>query len=220
MNFYFSDDTMKKKQLEMFLQQVPDFSKPKPFLEQYQTPATIASEVLFFAYQYQDIQDRIVVDLGCGTGIFSVGSAMLGAKKVIGIDTDADCISVAKIFANSHNLNNITFISEDVSDSVFSADTVIMNPPFGAQKGNIHADQVFLKKAIQNADVVYSLHLTKTLPHLKRFAQSLDAEIEILTTFNFPIKGQFEFHKKLRENVSVSCLRFVHSSAEKEEACK
>jgi putative methylase len=160
------------------------------------------------------------VDLGCGTGVFSVGAAILGANKVIGIDTDVECISVAKIFANSHNLNNITFISKDVSDSVFSADTVIMNPPFGAQKGNIHADQVFLKKAIQNADVVYSLHLTKTLSHLKRYAETLHAETEIVSTFNFPLKGQFEFHKKLKENVSVSCLRFVHSSAEKEEACK
>lgn len=208
---------MKKKQLEMFLQKIPNFTQPKPFLEQYQTPATIASDVLFFAYQQQDVQDKTVVDLGCGTGIFSVGASVLGARNVIGIDKDIDCISVAKTFSKKHDLN-ISYIAQDVSESSFTADTVLMNPPFGAQKGNIHADHVFLKKAFQNASVVYSLHLTKTLDHLKRFMKSLGADIETILTFDFPLKGQFEFHKKLVENVSVSCLRIVRSTAEKEEA--
>lgn len=210
---------MKKKQLEMFLQKTPSFPKPKSSLEQYQTPATIAAEVLFIAYQYHDIEGKTVLDLGCGTGVFSFGASLLGAKKVIGIDKDLGSIKLAEKFAKIHHLP-ITFHVEDVSESSFSADTVIMNPPFGAQKANSHADQLFLKKAIDCASVVYSLHLSKTISHLERFLQSFDASVELVLEVSFPLKAQFRFHTKLIENVSVSCLRIKSSSVENEKATK
>lgn len=204
---------MKKKQLEMFLQKTPDFIKPKPSLEQYQTPATIAADILFYAYQHHDIFDKTVVDLGCGTGMFSFGSKVLNAKKVIGIDRDSNCISLAESFAQKHHLD-ITFLVQDILKSDFSADTVIMNPPFGAQKSNHHADRAFLEKAISNASVVYSLHLTKTVPFLKKMIKSLDATIESAFEVSFPLKSQFSFHKKLLNTVSVSCLRIIHLPVE------
>jgi putative methylase len=204
---------MKKKQLEMFLQQTPNFAKPNPGLEQYQTPAVIAADLLFFAYQQQDVMDKAVVDLGCGTGIFSFGSAVLNAKKVVGIDKDEESIQIAEEFARKHNLE-ITFLLQDISTVDLFADTVIMNPPFGAQKANVHADQVFLKKALQTAPVVYSLHLTKTVPFLTRFIQKNNACIDTVLNGSFPLKAQFRFHKKLVENVSVSILRIIRKSAE------
>ena len=44
---------MKKKELELFLETVPDFTHPKPWLEQYQTPSSIASDMLFIAYGFE-----------------------------------------------------------------------------------------------------------------------------------------------------------------------
>ncbi|MBS3748660.1 MAG: methyltransferase [Candidatus Thermoplasmatota archaeon] len=205
--------TMKKKQLEMFLQKIPDFNQPKPSFEQYQTPATIAADILFYAYQNHDILNKTVVDLGCGTGMFTVGSKVLNAKHVIGIDIDVDCISLAESFAQKHHLD-ITFLVQDILKSDFSADTVIMNPPFGAQKANQHADRVFLEKAIRNASVVYSLHLTKTVPFLTKMIRSFNATIDDRFKISFPLKGQFTFHKKLMGRVSVSCLRIIHLPAE------
>lgn len=204
---------MKKKQLEIFLQQTPNYSKPKPALEQYQTPAVIAADLLFFAYQHHDIMDRAVVDLGCGTGIFSFGAAVLAAKKVIGIDKDEESIQIAKEFAEIHNLA-ITFLLQDISTVNIAADTVMMNPPFGAQKSNVHADQVFLKKALKTAPVIYSLHLTKTVPFLTNFLQKNNACIDTVLEGSFPLKAQFRFHKKLVENVSVSILRIIRMPAE------
>jgi putative methylase len=204
---------MKKKQLEMLLQQTPAFPKPQPALEQYQTPATIASDILFFSYQNHDILQKNVVDLGCGTGIFSFGAAVLGAKSVLGIDIDQESIILAKEFAHIHKLN-ITFLTQDISLSDFSADTVIMNPPFGAQKNNIHADQLFLRKAIKHASVIYSIHLTKTISHLEKFIEHIGGKIDDVFEVPFPLKAQFDFHKKLIETVPVSCLRIIHSSAE------
>lgn len=204
---------MKKKQLEIFLQQTPDFPNPDSALEQYKTPAPIAAEILFFAYQKQDITGKKVVDLGCGTGIFSFGAARLNAKNIIGIDKDPDCIALANSFAQKHHLN-INFLVEDIANSCFTADTVLMNPPFGAQKANIHADKVFLEKAIKNSSIIYSLHLTKTVSHLKKFIKTQNASIDNKLNFSFPLKGQFSFHKKLIEQVQVSLLRITRLPAE------
>lgn len=197
----------------MFLQQSPAFPHPQPSLEQYQTPAPIAADLLYFAFQHHDIQQRTVVDLGCGTGIFSFGAAVLNASSIIGIDKDPTSIALATNFAQKHNLQ-IQFYVQDISEATFSADTVLMNPPFGAQKENIHADQLFLQKAIKHSSVVYSLHLTKTVPYLEKFIDSLNASIEDSFTVSFPLRAQFSFHKKLVETVPVSCLRIIHSSAE------
>ena len=41
---------MKKKNLELLLQKVPIFDTPDPSLEQYNTPANIASDIIFTAY--------------------------------------------------------------------------------------------------------------------------------------------------------------------------
>ena len=130
---------MKKKELEILLQQVPSFERPVPYLEQYLTPANIAAEIISLVYQFGDIKNKTVVDLGCGTGIFSMGAALTGAEKVIGIDIDKYSIGVAKKHAEQKNLE-ITYLVKDIVDVDIKCDTVIMNPPFGAQKSNQKAD--------------------------------------------------------------------------------
>ena len=197
---------MKKKDLEIFLEQVPDFSDPKPGFEQYKTPATIASDILFQAYASEDISDKHVLDLGCGTGIFSFGAKILNAKQVMGIDKDQDCIDLAVSFAKKHQFN-IDFICTDVSDVSEKVDTVLMNPPFGAQKQNIHADRPFLEKATSVGSVVYSLHLEQTLDFINKLLKSLKKEGRVLQIYDFPIKAQFSFHKKLKDTVPVALLQ-------------
>ena len=59
---------MKKKELEILLQKVPSFEKPVPHFEQYLTPAGIAADIIFTAHQFGDIENKTVIDLGCGTG--------------------------------------------------------------------------------------------------------------------------------------------------------
>ena len=129
---------MKKRTLEILLQQVPPPEKPSPRLEQYLTPATIAADIVFTACLWGDIEQKTVMDLGCGTGIFAVGAALTGAKKVIGIDIDKKVIITAKEYAKKKNLT-IHFMVKDISKVIKKCDTVLMNPPFGAQKGNLKA---------------------------------------------------------------------------------
>ncbi|MCQ2963980.1 MAG: 50S ribosomal protein L11 methyltransferase [archaeon] len=86
----------KKKHLEMILENVPKHPNPKVELEQYSTPATIAADLLWNAYSIGDIGGKSVIDLGCGCGIFTFGSLLLGAKTSLGIDIDKESIDLAK----------------------------------------------------------------------------------------------------------------------------
>lgn len=199
---------MKKKELEIFLQKIPDFEKPKPGLEQYVTPAGIVADIIFCAFQMGDIKNKIVLDLGCGTGIFSVGAYVAGAKKVTGIDSDEDAIKTAKKFADEKKLK-IDFIVKDVKDVDILCDTVIMNPPFGAQKSNINADRRFIEKAFEKANVIYSLHLTKTVSFIEKMISSLKGNIDFTKDYYFPIKHSQPFHAKKVVFFDVTLLRIL-----------
>ena len=197
---------MKQKGLEILLQKVPQPTNPTPTLEQYMTPASIAADIIFNAYQFGDIDDKIIVDLGCGTGIFSIGVAILGAKKIIGFDVDKESIQLAKKHAEQNTLE-IDFMVTDVDSVQTKCDTVLMNPPFGAQKSNQKADRKFIEKGFKIADIIYSLHLTKTIPFLEKMISSLNGTITYQKKYLFPIKRQFEFHKKEVIEYNVTLLR-------------
>ncbi|MFW6040467.1 MAG: METTL5 family protein [Thermoplasmatota archaeon] len=126
---------IKKKKLEIELAKIPPHPDPKVEWEQYTTPSPVAADILFTSYIKGDILNKTIIDLGCGTGIFSVGAATIGAKKVIGIDIDDKSITLAKEIAKKFELSNkIEFEVQDINRTNVTGDTVIMNPPFGAQK--------------------------------------------------------------------------------------
>jgi putative methylase len=197
---------MKKKELELFLETVPDFTNPKPWLEQYRTPSSIVSNILFIAYGFHDILEKRILDLGCGTGIFAFGAKKLHASNVIGVDKDPECINQAKLFARIHHID-IKLICSDISSITEKVDTVIMNPPFGAQKQNLHADRVFLEKAIELSSVIYSLHLEHTIEYIQKYLRSKGKEGRNLQTYQFPLSAQFNFHTKLKDMISVALLQ-------------
>ena len=58
--------------------------------------AHLASCMLHTACQNGDIEGRTVLDLGCGTGVLTIGAALGGAGFVIGVDVDTDAMDVAK----------------------------------------------------------------------------------------------------------------------------
>ncbi|MFO8133781.1 MAG: METTL5 family protein [Thermoplasmatota archaeon] len=195
---------MKKKELEMLLQDIPAPAEPKASLEQYQTPADIAADMLYNAAG--DIQGCHVVDLGCGTGIFAIGAALLGAARVTGVDVDAAVVAVARGQAMRYGVD-IDFTVADVATLDMQCDTVIMNPPFGAQHANRRADRLFLQKALDIAPVVHSLHLSRTLAFIERLVSSLGGTITHARRYRFSIKPQFSFHTRRQADVEVTAVR-------------
>lgn len=197
---------MRKNELERVLQGIPPHRRPKASLEQYSTPAAIAADVLYIAHSFGDIEGRRVVDLGCGTGIFAIGAALLGASSVIGVDVDEEAIEDARV--NAHALGiDIELRVQDVRDVQLNADTVIMNPPFGAQRRA--ADRPFLEAAVRVAPVVYSLHNAATLPFLDRMVRALGRQISFHKSYKLEIPHMFEFHDKKKKAIEVILLRIL-----------
>jgi putative methylase len=197
---------MKKKKLEILLEQVSGFETPSPSLEQYSTPASTAATLLHLAFMKNDLIDT-VYDLGCGTGILAIGAALLGTPKVIGFDIDNDALDIAR--NNAKNLHaNVEFVCCPIEEVSGRANTVIMNPPFGAQvKGS---DRPFLNKAIETAQVIYSIHNAGNHEFIKRFISP--AFITERYSTGFPIKRTFKFHKKDMEIVNVEIYRIENCS--------
>ncbi len=195
---------MRKKSLEISLQGIERYVPEHPALEQYETPANIAADLLFFAYSMGDIEGKRVCDLGCGSGIFAIGSKLLGASEVFGIDISKKAVEVAKRNAESLGVD-ANFLEGDVKTFNIPCDTVIQNPPFGAQKR--HADRPFLEKAMEIADVIYTMHLEKSAPFVEEFISSRGGEISHKFTYEFPIKRTFSFHRKEVMKFRVNAFR-------------
>ena len=194
---------MKKKELEILLERVDDIPTPDAESEQYSTPATVASELLHFAFMNGDIEGLTVYDLGCGNGILGIGAKVLGAKAVIGIDSDKEAIKVALLNCKKLDVE-VEFRQEDVRAVEGEGDTVVMNPPFGAQKQNRHADRVFLKKAFEIAPVVYSILNAGSESFIRNLLPS--ATIQRFPVA-FPLKRRFWFHKKDKKVIQADIYR-------------
>jgi len=199
---------MKLKQLEMTLQRLRGFSRPRAALEQYQTPAPLAARLLYHALMKGDIEEKAVCDLGCGTGILAIGAALLGAAPVTGVDIDERALAVARENADLLGVD-ITFLATDLReggcrDRIGACDTVVMNPPFGAQKA--HADRPFIDCAIAAAGVTYSIFNAGSIPFVEAYTAQ-KAEITEKIGGAFPIKRTFAFHTKDVQEIEVEILR-------------
>ncbi len=197
---------MKKKELEMILQRLKSHPNPNVDLEQYQTPANIAAEALYFAFGQGDIGGKKVVDPGCGTGILAIGAKLLGARDVIALDIDESALEVA--MKNASDLAvDICLLTMDFQSFPESCDTIVMNPPFGAQKGNIHADVPFLEQATKLANVIYSFHKAETQKYIEDMIQNLGWMTTHIMKFRFPIRRMYDFHRKEIEEIETIFLR-------------
>jgi putative methylase len=199
---------MKLKRLEMTLQRVAGYSSPRPALEQYQTPAPLAARLLYHALMKGDIEGKVVCDLGSGTGVLAIGAALLGAASVKGVDVDKKAVDIA--YANAELLDaDVKFIVADVKDQTLLevlglCDTVIMNPPFGAQK--VHADRPFIDLAISVAPVIYSIFNAGSTQFIKTYTTDR-AEIDERVGGLFAMKRTFSFHTQDIQEIGVEILR-------------
>lgn len=196
---------MKKRQLEMTLQSLQPVKARDARLEQYSTPATIAADILWEAFSAGDVSGRALADLGTGNGVFAIGAKLLGAERVLGIDMDPEAIRIAKRNAEALSLA-VEFVAGSVDGLTGRFDTVIQNPPFGAQTR--HADRAFIRRALELAPRTYSLHNDGTEVFVDKLVSSLGGRVNTVKRYKFEIPYAFEFHRKATETISVVLLRF------------
>ena len=211
----------RRRNLEMIIQNIPPHPNPKVELEQYLTPANIASDIMWNAYTLGDIKDMNVVDLGCGTGIFSISSMLLGAKKVLGIDIDNESLEIAQKQSQHIGVydENLMFCQKDICEIssikdltingfLNNCDTLIQNPPFGYQeRAKRHMDRKFIDLAMDSSDVIYSFHMKSAYDFVYDYFEKLGGKITHKFSYDFPIKKIYDFHTNDSVNVEVIVFR-------------
>lgn len=196
------------RDLERALARIPPHPRPRLDLEQYATPADLAAPLLFEAANLGDLPGRRVADLGCGTGVFAIGAALLGASSVAGVEVDAASLEVARREAAALGVA-VEWIEADVADWEGRADTVLMNPPFGAQVRG--ADRAFLDAAFRaRPHAVYSLHNESTRAFVEQRARDAGYATTHAWRLGFPLRHQFRHQEKRVQEIPVVALRLVH----------
>ncbi|KAF7709675.1 rRNA N6-adenosine-methyltransferase METTL5 [Silurus meridionalis] len=205
---------MKLKELESCLQQVDGFEEPKILLEQYPTGPHIAGCMLYTIHNsFDDIENKLVADLGCGCGVLSIGAAVLDAGLCVGFDIDSDALDIFKRNVEEFELPNIDMVQCDILSigSLYTKkfDTVIMNPPFGT-KHNQGIDMQFLKTALSmSKGAVYSLHKTSTRDHIQKKANDWKVKMEVIAELRYDLPASYKFHKKKSVDIQVDFIRFI-----------
>ena len=169
----------------------PDFNQPKPELEQYATPVDIVLEIVKHSKSLGHLSGK-VADLGCGTGRLAIGAAITGAR-VTGFEIDEDALKIAKDYSIRENLD-IKWINLAIENIEEKFETVLMNPPFGSQRPG--ADRSFLKKSLEIARNIWTIHLAETRDFIESFVKQNSGNIISAYEFDFKIKRSMDFHSK------------------------
>ncbi|CAM9723426.1 unnamed protein product, partial [Phaeothamnion confervicola] len=206
---------MKIKQLESALQSIRRYSDLGPertniALEQYSTSPHLAARMIFTAdMQYGDIEGKVVLDMGCGTGVLGIGAAVMGAAHVVGWDVDPGALEVAAENAAEIEVD-LDLVCLDVIASrrvaAGSVDTVVMNPPFGTRIAG--ADVAFLQRALAlGPAAVYSMHKSSTREHIASKASEWGADFQVVAQMRFDIPATYKFHRQKSVDVEVDLVR-------------
>ena len=200
---------VRKRDLERALSQIEGHPLPNVYLEQYTTPSNVAAETLYLAaYVNDDILDKTVIELGCGTGRLAIGAALLDAKEVFGVDLDKAAVKVAQKNAEKLGVKEKTrwIVADiDVVRGVF--DTVLQNPPFGVQRKR--ADRRFITKSLELSGTVYSFHKAgeSNREFIKRFIEEHGGKISTIFPLEMDIPRMFKFHTKKKKITQVDLYR-------------
>lgn len=204
---------MKRNKLEEYLQDVETFPSPKISLEQYITPPHIAACMLHVAQtSFDDLNEKLVADLGCGSGMLSIGSLLLGSSFCVGFDIDEDVLNTYKSNMDEFEFTTHDTVLCDVSSNVMDKfqkkfDTVLLNPPFGTHNKGI--DMIFLKTAINlSNNAVYSLHKTSTRAHILSKIESWKIKGSVIAELRYDLPQSYKFHKKKSVDIAVDLYRF------------
>jgi putative methylase len=184
---------------------------PRPDLEQVVTPAEAAADLLFAAVAHGDLEQRTVLDLGTGTGRLAIGAALLGASSVVGLDVDPEVLRIARDAAGAQGVK-VDFVESTPGLYGQRADTVIMNPPFGAQRKR--ADRPFWDAAFRLAHrSVYGFALADSRSFIPRRAVAAGVHVLETRPVAWELPRTFPHHTQRRVELSVDlwALRTEHA---------
>ncbi|MFD1564908.1 METTL5 family protein [Haloarchaeobius amylolyticus] len=204
---------LSRRTLARRLESVADFADPSARLEQYLTPPELAAHLCHLAGLQGDLEGQIV-DLGTGTGMLAIAATLAGGNAVAAIDVDADALATARqneraVAGGNSDDRTIEWLRGDVTRHPFSCTdaTVLSNPPFGAQRGNRHADRDFLETAREIGAVSYTIHNEGSQEFVESFAADEGGEVTHAFRAAFPLPKQFDFHTEAEATLEAEVFR-------------
>lgn len=197
---------MRRSDLVHLLDGIASPAAPRADLEQVVTPAEAAAELLFTALAAGDLEGRSVLDLGSGTGRLSVGAALLGAAPVVGVEIDPELLPAARRAARGAGVD-VEFVEGSVAKWHGSAEVVLTNPPFGAQRA--HADRPFWDAAFRLARrSVYAFALADSRTFIQRRAVAAGAHVVATRPIAWELPRIFPHHTRRRVELPVDLWAF------------
>jgi putative methylase len=190
-----------KNELRRILSKVNDFEDPRIDLEQYITPPSLAADIVYTAYMQGDIEGKKVVDLGCGTGILSIGAAKIGGR-VVGVEKDETALEIAEENAEKVDAD-VKFVEDDVSSFSGEFDTVVMNPPF-----SVHSEVglEFWEKAVELSGVVYGVSPRGARDSIKSLVRSSNHKLEGVQEYSIVLPASYGFHTEEGRETPVDLI--------------
>lgn len=149
----------------------------------------------------EKVRNKKVLDIGCGSGIFSIALVKLGAEKVIATDISANSIEIAK-------KNAETYLSPEEASRIIFLQDDILNTALGEKKGQfdvvyswgvlhhtgemhraIKAAADFVKKGGYFVAAIYNRHWSSVIwLRVKSFYNALpDAGKKIMVYAFYPV---------------------------------
>jgi putative methylase len=175
------------------------------------TPPERAADLLETGVADGGIVGRSVVDLGCGTGRLAIGAALLGAERVVGVEIDPELAAVATSAAQAAGVE-VEVTRSDVREFRGASDTVVMNPPFGAQRRG--ADRPFWDAAFATARrAVYAFSLSESRTFIARRAVARSAHVVASRPVPWELTRTFAHHSRRRVPLAVD-LWTIHIGPE------
>lgn len=199
---------MTKKELAILLSRLQVFKDPNPLMEQYPTDSEVAASLLWTAFMNKHIEGKTVLDLGCGTGILGIGALMLGASRVLFVDSDGVALWMAesnlRACEEHATAGDAEFVNYDIGDFFTPADVVVMNPPFGTRSKG--ADIRFLERAMQLSPIIYSIHKASTKDFLDGYVANSGYCLFYEECMLMPLNASMRHHNKRIQRIEVACL--------------
>jgi putative methylase len=202
--------TETRRRLAQELGVVTGFEDPEVALEQYHTPPDLAAHIVHVADLQGDVEGETVLDLGCGTGMLTLGAALRSPARAVGVELDRDALATAR--ANERRVGaraSVDWVRGDATRLPVCPPpcTVLMNPPFGAQAGNEHADRAFLETAAAVARVSYSVHNAGSESFVESFAADNGGEVTHAFRAELELPRQFDFHEADSDVIDAEVFR-------------
>ena len=75
----------------------------------------------------QDLQDKVVIDYGCGSGILAIAAALLGASRVYCVDNDPQALQATQLNAERNNVTDKIHVFAPQNMPEIQADVLVAN---------------------------------------------------------------------------------------------